>query len=52
MGFDYGRFDYVMVDGEPIVFDTNTTPVIAGASLQRNAKEFLEDFSCGLDSFL
>jgi len=25
MGFDYGKFDFVMKDGRPIVFDTNKT---------------------------
>lgn len=25
LGFDYGKFDYVMHDGEPIVFDVNRT---------------------------
>ena len=26
MGFDYGRFDYSMVQGKPILFDANKTP--------------------------
>jgi hypothetical protein len=52
MGFDYGRFDYVMVDDEPVVFDMNTTPVIVGEGLQLHAKEILEDLPRGLFSFL
>jgi hypothetical protein len=52
MGFDYGRFDYVMVDDEPVVFDMNTTPVIAGEGLQMHSKEVLEDLPRGLFSFL
>jgi hypothetical protein len=26
MGFDFGKFDYVVVDGKPILFDVNRTP--------------------------
>jgi len=26
MGFDYGKFDFVMHDGKPFIFDTNKTP--------------------------
>ena len=26
LGFDYGKFDYVMVDGRPVLFDANRTP--------------------------
>ena len=26
LGFDYGKFDYVMRDGEPVLFDANRTP--------------------------
>ncbi|MEM9303367.1 MAG: hypothetical protein AAGE01_14725 [Pseudomonadota bacterium] len=25
-GFDYGKFDYVVHEGEPVIFDTNKTP--------------------------
>ncbi len=31
MGFDFGKFDYVIVDGETILFDVNKTPSIAYA---------------------
>ena len=26
LGFDYGKFDYVMVDGHPVLLDANSTP--------------------------
>ena len=28
MGFDYGRFDYALVDGELVLYDTNATPTL------------------------
>ncbi len=30
MGFDYGKFDYVVHDGRAILFDANKTPTFAG----------------------
>jgi hypothetical protein len=26
MGFDYGKFDYVMQEGQPVLLDANKTP--------------------------
>jgi len=51
-GFDHGRFDYVMSGGEPVVFDTNTTPVIVEEGIRMQEKQFLEDLPRGLLSFL
>ena len=31
LGFDFGKFDFVMHDGEPILLDANRTPGIAAA---------------------
>ena len=36
LGFDYGKFDYVMVDGEAILLDANKTPAISGTSRSPN----------------
>ena len=36
LGFDFGKFDYVMVDGEAILLDANKTPSIAGTSRTPN----------------
>ncbi|MHC4450678.1 MAG: hypothetical protein ACYS0E_11185 [Planctomycetota bacterium] len=30
LGFDYGKFDWVMHGGEPVLLDVNTTPVYRG----------------------
>lgn len=51
LGFDYGKFDFVLHDGEPILLDTNATP---GCSGQRNEKleAFAEDLAGGLASLV
>lgn len=36
LGFDFGKFDYVMVDGEAMLLDANKTPAIAGTSRTPN----------------
>ena len=45
-GWDFGKFDYVMVDGAPILLDINKTPTIRSApdtpNLQRLAGELEE----------
>ena len=33
LGFDYGKFDYVMVDGRSVLFDANRTPTMGNRSL-------------------
>lgn len=47
-GFDFGKFDYVMHEGKPIVLDLNKTPAYAGdpdsprlTHLSRGIEEFL-----------
>jgi hypothetical protein len=52
MDFDYGRFDYVMKDGKPVLFDVNTTPAIADENVSMFSRELLEDLPRGLLSFL
>lgn len=32
LNVDFGRFDYVIVDGEPVIYDVNTTPAIGDVS--------------------
>ena len=43
LGFDYGKFDFLMYEGEPILLDINTTPgIVMGENhneLLRNLKE-------------
>jgi hypothetical protein len=42
LGFDYGKFDYTMIDGKPAVFDFNTNVGVAnpqGARIKRVAQK-------------
>jgi hypothetical protein len=47
-GFDFGKFDYVIHDGHPVVLDLNKTPAFAGDP----ASPRLKHLSCGIDEFL
>lgn len=47
-GFDYGKFDYVIHDGKPVVLDMNRTPTIA--RLRRTPRTEL--LASGIESFL
>ncbi len=47
-GFDYGKFDYVVHDGQIIVFDLNKTPTNPGDSTSPR----LIDLSYGIEDFL
>jgi hypothetical protein len=35
LGFDFGKFDYVLRDGRPLLLDINKTPAISGKSWER-----------------
>lgn len=52
LGFDYGKFDYVMRDGQAIVFDTNRTPSYNAQSKAGSAMSLIERLVPGIDSFL
>lgn len=36
LGFDFGKFDYVLVDGQAVLLDVNKTPAVAGSSRTPN----------------
>lgn len=38
LGFDYGKFDYVMVDNEPILLDANRTPSFGSLDVSKMQK--------------
>lgn len=45
LGFDYGKFDFVVHDGTPILFDANFTPTVPenlSEELSRSAKELAQ----------
>ena len=48
---DYGRFDYALVDGKPVVYDINRTPAITAASVEKYASQW-RNLAEGIKSFL
>lgn len=51
LGFDYGKFDYVLRDGEPVLFDANRTPAaraLPGAVTSSSTRVL----AAGLNAFL
>lgn len=50
LGFDFGKFDYVVVDGEVIVFDANRTPTEGDVSAEILAQRY-GLLANGIDSF-
>jgi hypothetical protein len=51
LGFDFGKFDFVMRDGEPVLLDANRTPGIA-APLRPMMKKGALNLAEGLDALL
>ncbi len=56
LGFDYGKFDFVVCDGQPILFDANRTPSAPPAAGTPEAAEALTastvDLARGIDAWL
>ena len=51
MRVDYGRFDYVIVEGKPVVFDINRTPISTAGAVAKYAPQW-EQLAEGIKSFL
>lgn len=49
--FDFGKFDYTMVDGRPILFDANRTPTIGNFPKERY-RPLAESLARGINAFL
>jgi len=49
--FDFGKFDYTMVNGRPVLFDANRTPGIGHFSKERYLP-IAQSLAGGIDSFL
>lgn len=50
MHIDYGRVDYVMIDGEPLVFDINRTPISSPDTVRAYAAQW-RDLAQGIRAF-
>ncbi len=49
LGMDFGKFDYVMVNGEAVLLDVNKTPTVSAA---RSPSANLQRLASGLTSYL
>jgi hypothetical protein len=52
LGFDYGKFDFVVRDGKPILIDANRTPTLPRGELTEAVREGLDVLAQGLSVFL
>lgn len=51
LGFDYGKFDYVIRDGRVELFDANRTPTYNAASAAGSPSRLLLDLASGIEAF-
>jgi hypothetical protein len=49
--FDYGKFDYTMVEGRPVLFDANRTPTFGDFPKERYMP-LAQSLARGIDSWL
>lgn len=53
LGFDYGKFDFGIVDGDVVLYDVNRTPGSSrGGGETSEAKRNIQNLSEGLDNFM
>ena len=50
LGFDYGKFDFVMEDGEPVLLDANSTPHDIETRAE-GTRKICQHLAAGLDFF-
>lgn len=50
LGFDFGKFDYVVRDGDAVLFDANRTP--AAPPFLHRTPEYVENVALGIRRFL
>jgi hypothetical protein len=51
LGFDFGKFDFAVVDGQTVLFDANKTPTI-GAIPREQYRPWLGKLADGISAFL
>ncbi len=52
MGFDYGKFDFVEIDGEAVLLDANRTPSFNAADPTPEQRAMLDNLAQGLPALL
>lgn len=50
LGFDFGKFDYVVGEEGPVIFDTNTTPHFGRSVIEPRNQWIVGNLAAGLDS--
>jgi hypothetical protein len=51
LGVDFGRFDYILVDGEAVVLDVNRTPTMSAAAIGHYRHQWL-DLAHGIFNYM
>ncbi|MCE5195214.1 MAG: hypothetical protein LLF28_07200 [Nitrospiraceae bacterium] len=51
LGFDYGKFDYLVVNGEAVLLDANRTPTIISGNIAERVKTNIKHLANGLNFF-
>jgi hypothetical protein len=52
LGFDFGKFDFVIREGQPILLDINKTPGAPPASMDQEMAAIFEDTAAGIGSLI
>lgn len=52
LGFDYGKFDYVIVEGAVYLLDVNTTPTMGSRAAPADTPDIVKALAAGLNTFL
>jgi hypothetical protein len=51
LGFDFGKFDYAIVNGKPVLYDINRTPNFGTIRQELFSESRIEAFARGIDAF-
>jgi hypothetical protein len=51
LGFDFGKFDYAIVDGRVVLYDVNRTPTLGNFD-EEVVRERLSTLASGIDAYL
>lgn len=52
LGMDYGKIDFVLHEGEPVILDVNRTPVHAGSQVNERHRAIAKTLAAALEEFL
>lgn len=52
LGFDYGKFDYAMIDGEVVLYDANRTPTFNSKNPSPQQRYIVTEIAKGIQTFI